>query len=140
MPETKRANERRLDTFTTFLVPLFRADIQFQTFDVEATPVRDNACLLSFYFSSNTSRKRSRTRNLYIKAEWSERPPHSQNKRDISIRMSFSFCFFCLRFHLLLIFFCTATEPVTRPWGRYTKQRDGLELVRGDSVLFAFVI
>ena len=43
LPRTKRANERRLDTFTIFLVPLFRADIQFQTFGVEATPVRDTA-------------------------------------------------------------------------------------------------
>ena len=63
-----------------------------------------------------------------------------RTKRDISIRMSFSFCFFRLLFHLLLIFFCTATEPVTRPWGRYTKQRNGMELVRGDSFLLAFVI
>ena len=31
------ADQRRFDTFTTFPAPLFRADIQFQTF--EATPV-----------------------------------------------------------------------------------------------------
>ena len=43
LPKTKRANERRLDTFTIFLVPLFRADIQFQTFGVGATPVTDTA-------------------------------------------------------------------------------------------------
>ena len=43
LPKTKGANERRLDTFTNFPVPLFRADIQFQTFGVEATAVRDTA-------------------------------------------------------------------------------------------------
>ena len=43
LPKTKRANERRLDTFTNFPVPLFSADIQFQTFGVEATAVRDTA-------------------------------------------------------------------------------------------------
>ena len=30
------ADQRRLDTFTTFPAPLFRADIQFQTFEATA--------------------------------------------------------------------------------------------------------
>ena len=40
------ADQRRFDTFTTFPAPLFRADIQFQTFEATAVvPVLRGTCV-----------------------------------------------------------------------------------------------